>query len=187
MSNQRTKECYRNYVLLSAFNKGKFRGRIWKNKKKIHDIEGLSVDAVFSTLKDMVDDIIDKKVRERGGACPKAKEYIAAFKAIMGVIHVGQFAMLKAHYNAPDRSMTATQLAHAANYAGYESANLQYGMLGDKLNAELNMELPKTNDGKPIRTFVLATGNDFETDEGEWIWVMRPEVAEAVEYFGLND
>jgi hypothetical protein len=187
MSDQRIHEIYRSYNLIVAFRHGKWRGRVAKNKKVICDIEGDDRESIHESLQATVDSIIADKIGKRGDASPAAQEYIDAFKAIMSDIHDGQFAMLKAHYHAPDRTMTATQLADAAGYAGYTSANLQYGKLGDKLNAELNMDLPKNMNGTRIATFVLADGERIEGDEREWHWTMRPEVAEAVEYLGLHD
>jgi hypothetical protein len=187
MSDQRIHEIYRSYDLIVAFRDDKWLGRVAKNKKVLADIEGDSKEAVHESLKEIVDSIIAEKLGNRGDASPAAQEYIDAFNAIMSKIHDGQFAMLKAHYHATDRTMTATQLAEAAGYAGYESANLQYGKLGDKLNAELNMDLPKNMNGTRIATFVLADGQRIAADEREWHWTMRPEVAEAVEYLGLNN
>jgi hypothetical protein len=90
--------------------------------------------------------------------------------------------MLRAHYAAPNRCITATQLAKAANYTGYQSANLQYGRVGWLLYGELPTPLPRRpSDGKLIYTCALAEEVDQRTDdEAQWIWRMRPHVAEAL-------
>jgi len=90
--------------------------------------------------------------------------------------------MLRAHYNAPDRCITATQLAEAADYRGYQAANLQYGRVGLLLYGELPVVLPRrASDGKLIFTCALAEATDQRSDdETQWIWRMRPHVAEAL-------
>jgi hypothetical protein len=186
MSNDRIHETYRGYVLIVALRNGKWRGRILKNRDIVDDVEGDSQASVHQSLKEIVDQTIEEKIGRRGEASPSAQEYIEAFKSIMNDTHDGQFAMLKAHYHAPDRAMTATQLAHAAGWSDYSSANVHYGKLGKLLNGELNMDLPRDREGKKIMTFVLADGERTDEAEGEWLWTMRPEVAEAVEYLGLN-
>src|SRR5450631_1533843 len=51
---------------------------------------------------------------------PTAKAYLAALRKILPTLSDGHLAMLKAHYHAPNRVLTATQLAEAAGYSGYE-------------------------------------------------------------------
>jgi len=165
---------YKGYTLIANFYKGKFRGNIRKDKELILGIEGTSVEDVIFKLKNEVDAELE------GVVSPEASKYIGAFSAIMNDIHDGQFAMLKAHYNAPDRSMTATQLAHAANYDHWGLTNLHYGTLGQMLCDELNLKLDPA-------TRAIATEKENGTDKGEWLWIIRPEVAEAVKFLGLTD
>jgi len=165
---------YIGYTLIANFSKGKFRGHLKKDKRLILEIEGTSIEDVLSKLKNEVDAELE------GVVSPEASKYIGAFSVIRGDIHDGQFAMLKAHHNAPDRAITATQLAKAASYDHWSSANLHYGLLGQMLCDELNL--------KPhLATHAIATEKENGTDKGEWLWIMRPEVAEAVEYLGLNE
>jgi hypothetical protein len=93
--------------------------------------------------------------------------------------------MLKAHYIAPSRSITATQLATAGNYKNWSSANLHYGLLGKRLYEELPIRLPMRTDGTLIYTCALATEGDLSQTEKQWQWKMRPEVAAAIDYLGL--
>jgi len=180
MTTDRIFERYRNHDLIVALRDGVWRGRVAKNKKTLADVTGDACESVFQAVKEIVDKKIEEIIGKRGDASPSTQEYIEAFKSIMGDIHDGQFAMLKAHYLAPDRAITATQLAEAANYAGYESANLHYGKLGQMLCDELNLR-PK------VATHAIATDKENGTERGEWLWMMRPEVAEAVEFLGLDD
>jgi len=188
--NDRILDEYRKHRILAAYKDGKLHGRTWKNKDLIFD-EVLELDDVISAialLKQNIDDSFSERRKKRGKASPKAQEYIDAFRANLGDIHEGQLKMLQAHYKAPNRMLTATQLADAAGYKKFNSANLQYGLLGEMLNEELCMELPQHENGAAIQTFVLATGTEEATSiDEQWLWIMRPEVAEAIEHLGLLD
>ena len=46
---------YRQHTILSAKDKGKFRGRVWKEKVLLHEIEGTSVENTFKALKKLID------------------------------------------------------------------------------------------------------------------------------------
>ena len=105
---------------------------------------------------------------------------------MLGHFTDGHMAMLRAHYNANDQCITATQLAEAAGYSNYGAANLQYGNIGKAIYEELLMALPTRNDGTPIYTYALATAGDPTSEEEHWVWKLRPEVAAAVEILGLN-
>ena len=46
--------------------------------------------------------------------------------------------------------------------------------------------LPEREDGTKVYTCALATGFDDGREEGEWRWVMKPEVAAALQELGLH-
>ena len=200
--NERIKEKYRQYNLLAALHDGKYKGRAWKDKQLVIELESDSVESALNSLKNQIDKTYSAKIKARGRATPKVKEYIKALQAILPSLNDNQLAMLKAHYKAPKRTITATQLAQAVNYKTYSAANLHYGKIGFLLNEILCMDLPKYEDGTPIATYAIASGipstSDMDEDDfneilelinevEEWHWVMRPELAEAIEYLGLNN
>lgn len=87
--------------------------------------------------------------------------------------------LLKAHLAAPERTVTATQLARMLGYGSYKAANLHYGQLGELLCKRLGWRPP------PAQTvFSLVT---FEKRHGEWHWIMRPELAQALEDLGWSE
>jgi hypothetical protein len=63
------------------------------------------------------------------------KDYINAFKNIRLSSH--SLKMLQLNYHAPNRTITAKQLARAMNYPNYNSANLHYGKLGRLIGVAL--------------------------------------------------
>lgn len=104
-------------------------------------------------------------------------EYVAAFRHIDVAPH--HMRMLLAHYHAPSRTLTASQMAKVLGYPTYSTANLHYGTLG-RIVAERLAWVPL-----PDQTvFALAT---FAKPRREWQWIMRPAVAEALERLGWVD
>jgi len=185
MNKDRIIEPYRRHKLLSTLHEGKYKGRVWKEKELLTEIEGESIDDVLSKLRNFVDTQFIKTAESRETA-PSAERYMKAFQTIISDLPDSHISMLKAHYHAPNQEITATALAAAVGYANYGAANLQYGTLGKNLYEELPIILPKRSDGSLIFTYMLATGGDQDSSEEFWVWKMRPEVASAIEHLGLN-
>lgn len=98
-------------------------------------------------------------------------DYTTAFRHVAVAPH--HMRMLKAHYYAPNRTLTATQMSKALGYPKYTAANLHYGKLGRLVGERLAWQpLPDQT------VFVLVT---FEKPGREWHWIMRPAVVEALE------
>ncbi len=174
---------HRGYVLVSRFNAGEFRGRGQKGKDRF-DVLGSSLEDVVIRLKSQVDARLDEIIAARLSA-PSSTEYVEAVRKILVGLSDGHIAMLRAHYMAPNRSITATQLAEAAGYKVYGAANLQCGLVGKALFEELPVKLPKRADGTLIYTSALAEAGDRTEAEDHWVWKMRPEVADAIREVGL--
>ena len=124
----------------------------------------------------------EDSVIERSPKIPTVEEFKNVLTAIAR--EPKWMKLLLAHYHAPGRTMSATQLAEAVGYEDYRGVNLQYGKLGYKVGKALQHTPTVTYaDGRPIWTWVLATGK--RTDGGEWIWTLRPELAQALEELQL--
>ena len=114
----------------------------------------------------------------------KTNDYVAAFRKIK--ISPYQIRLLQTHYHSPNKTLTATQMAKAMGYFHFVTANSHYGKLGKMLGNALgwNKAEDKESQGAP-GVFVLS---NFEKPGKEWFWIMRSEVAEAVEILGwVND
>lgn len=169
------------YTLVARFNQGAFRGALWSGGKVIRLVEGHSLDDAWNKLQAIVEKEFEHQVSARAGAEPTAEEACCAFLHIERKLTVGQKAMLRAHLRADGNNITATQLAVAAGYNGYSAANLQYGLLGAMLFAEIPQVLPRRKDNSPIMTCVIAhQGDQCLTGEGHWIWKMRPYIVEGL-------
>lgn len=185
MSDRITEE-YKRHTLLSTFHGGHYKGRVWKDKKLLAEIEGASIENVLNKLHAFVDSQLVTLATGRQQPT-NSDEYIAAFRNILKDLSDGQLAMLRAHYLAPNHCITATNLAEAAGYSSYSAANLQYGNAGKAIYEEYPLDIPRRNDGTLIYTFMLATAGNKDADEKEWVWQLRPEVASAIEALGLNN
>jgi len=181
----RVRENYRRHSLVVAETGSGWLGVIWGNRKKIHECEGPSEEAVLDMLRTFVDESFVTIAKERP-APPSGDEYVHAFRAIVDDLPDSYRAMLKGHYHAPNQEITTTALADAAGYSNYSSANLHYGTLGKMLYEVLPIEVEKGSDGQPVYTFALATAGDTRDSEERWTWKMRPGVAYALEQLGLT-
>jgi len=79
--------------------------------------------------------------------------------------------------------MTATQLAAAAGYEGYQGANLQYANIAKAIADFAHFAPPKRESNDlPFWTFTLADGYWQKSQQGEttWHWVLRPQVVAAL-------
>ncbi len=112
---------------------------------------------------------------------PTAKRYRLAFQAIEEKLSAGHRAMLEAHYQAPDHTISLGQLAKAARYDGEAGVKLQYGLLAKRLCAAMSFKPPECySDGSPIWSYGLADVPEEKTSK-HWLWQLRPEVVKALD------
>lgn len=108
---------------------------------------------------------------------PSAQQYAEALLRLRPVSEL-QLALLRTHYHSFARTITATQLARSVGFSRYSSANAHYGRLGRLLGDSLEWN--------PIKER-LGTLVTFEKRNSEWHWIMRPELAHALELVGWID
>lgn len=120
-------------------------------------------------------------IRARRAPCiGTAAEYEAYFAA--NPPKEGCRALLVAHAAAPDRTLSAGQLAEAAGWSDFGATNLHYGRLGKEVAQALELELPRHSDGTVVATAALAgsADPDWKPVNGLFRWRMYEEVAEAL-------
>ncbi len=105
---------------------------------------------------------------------PTVEQYVRALSDIETVtaVTVGERRILQFHYNAPERTITARQLATELGYEWHSPANAQYGRLGRMMGDHLGFR-PRS---EKLSSLVL-----FDKRHGEWHWIMRPQLAAALE------
>jgi hypothetical protein len=101
-------------------------------------------------------------------------------RALLGLPRAGPGSarreLLRKHYFAPRRDLTADQMAELMGYKSGDGANLQYGLLAADLARDLGL---RSTEKVHIR--VIAT---FSWPDGYCHWRMRPELALALEQLG---
>ncbi len=95
------------------------------------------------------------------------------------------FLMLKANYRAENREITALQLAKSAGYDSFEVGNKQYGNFAHKVCDFMNFEPEEERDGTPIWTYTICDASKQKDDNGCFQWILKSEVAAALEEMGL--
>ena len=180
----RINEDYRRHQLVAAGRVRGFAGKAWKDGVCVFEANGDSLLGVHASLKVGVDQLLAE--RARVNLSPTIEAYVDALRNLRPSLSDKHVAMLKAHSRAPDRSLTANQLAKAAGYANYNAVNLQYGLVGKLLWEELPTTLPAAEAGNPIFTFAIAEAGNRDGPEDQWVWQMRTEVAAAVKEVGLK-
>jgi hypothetical protein len=107
------------------------------------------------------------------------------FKAAMLTVRISEteLAMLRAQYGAPNHTISAVQLAKELRYVNYGTVNAQYGALAHRVAEGLDYRPGPFPDGKPHwwRTLSYWNDNAPQAEEGEDQWIMRPELAQALQ------
>jgi len=185
MRTDRIVEKYRGHDIVARKQAGACVGVVWNGKSRVHSASAGNLEVLVRQLKEFVDGRLNEVMESRAEP-PGGDEYVDAFRTILSNLAESYLAMLKAHYHAPQRTMTATELAAAAGYDDYGAVNLHYGKVGRLLNEVLPTKLPVRADGTIIYTFALAEEGERPSDEAHWAWKLRPQVAYALETLGLT-
>lgn len=110
---------------------------------------------------------------------PTTQRYQEALTRLSASLSPNQLALLQAHHQTPDHTATAAELAQAVGFKDYRGVNAEYGRLGKLLREALDFK------GEGQESFVIAAfvapGTQGNT---EWLWVMHPELADALEQLG---
>ena len=146
-------------------------GVIWRDGEKVFHAERNTLDDVFALLESQHAELVVSQLQTNTTTSPTAELARKAFAALAPDLPVNRLRMLRAHFHAPEQCITARQLAEAAGYANYGSANLQYGLLAADFWALLPTAIKQRKDGTRIWTFALAEAGNVETaKEEEWVW-----------------
>lgn len=183
---ERRRVVHKQYMIIAATLKDKRPAAVvWEDTTKLFESEGDTLDDAVAKAKSWIDQQVEDRVAKRSKSHVATEdEYLLAFRTLkIGRLHQ---AMLRAHANAPARTMTATELAKAAGYESYETANSQYGTLARRIAEYLDIQ-PKLSDRReePVWTSILADGAEEGNEQGHWRWVMHTEVAQALRILNM--
>ena len=116
---------------------------------------------------------------EEPPALPPVERYKDAFRQLRSTVPENHLRLLRAHYLAPDHTITARELAAAVGYSGHGSVNLQYGTFGARMR-----ELLAYTAGQQAAYVFTSFIEPGERDNRETLWVMHPQVAQALAELG---
>jgi hypothetical protein len=176
---------YRQHRIVAAYPKNTAIAVVSEGSAKLFQADAPTRDEAVGKAKAWVDNRVDgERARRRDPHIGTAEEYRRAFRAVeVGDHHA---AMLRAHANAPNQTLTATELARSAGYDSFSAANLHYGVLGYRIAGFLELPVPESPERKqPVWTSALADGPDDAVPDGQWRWVMHPEVLKALRDLGM--
>jgi predicted HTH domain antitoxin len=152
------------------------------------EIMGMSKSAFCSELLTAALGDFEEALSKPDASCngflpPTAEKYAKAFEAIKGELSNGHRAFLKAHYQSPQHTSSASALAKAAGYQSYGGYNLQSANIGQMLAQYLEISLPQRPDGTLFPSAFLVK---WRKEEDCWYCTLHPEVATALEIVGLT-
>jgi hypothetical protein len=110
---------------------------------------------------------------------PSVERYKDAFHQLESSLNENQKRMLKAHYAAPNHTITATELAEQVGYESFSAINLVYGNLGSRMRELMQYH------GEGQASYVFASFyKHAESSAAHWQWIMHDNVARALEELG---
>ena len=102
------------------------------------------------------------------------EDYIGALATLHNQMSEIDLLMLRVNYESLNHTTSATQLANRVGFRGFEAANLRYGSLAAKFCDYFQLH-PR------IKLSALV---EFERPSQEWLWIMRPQLVEAIHELG---
>ncbi len=110
------------------------------------------------------------------------EEYKLGLHSIRRRMNPKHYEMLRAQYAAPNRTVTAPQLAKAIGYSSFRPVNLHYGKLGRLLSDESGRS-PKRRVNRTYSWWrVLSSGSSSNSG---FLWTMHPALATALEELSI--
>lgn len=195
-----TTEIYGRYEIKSGPLAGSWAANAIRHKTVVAKAAGASREEAIASLKVELDRMEQHDLSDRDDeGAPSASVYERALGRLLPDMPDSYIAMLRAHLAAPDNLISATKLAEAAGYAGYEGANLHYGKLGQRVADEIGFIPPRRDDGTEIWTCAIARDTSMDTEYPDtsmlealsramenmhFEWQMRPQVVQALRALG---
>lgn len=109
---------------------------------------------------------------------PSCAEYVTGFTKIRNQMNDLQLHLLQNQYFAPQRTVTAPELARLTNIDNYVVINSIYGKLGHLFCEATGITPGKCKDGTVRWWTIFSKG--YRSKQG-FLWEMYPEVAEALQ------
>jgi hypothetical protein len=183
MSKSSGEQAHRGYVIRTLAMGKQVKARAFTGSKAVMDAESNSLDGVLKIMRDRLDARDASARGKRQDSIPTTEEFVDALNRVAKSVTEPQRKMLRALYEAPDQTLTATQIATAAGYTRHLTATEKLSKYARLIAEDLGYEPAPGPKGAPEWTTTLAT--EDERDESvapaQWRWKLRPQVSEAIE------
>ncbi len=171
------KEDYRNFDIVARYWKATYRGCIWRNQSRVHEIHGDSIDEVVVNLKKHINNLILEKSKQRGNQIPNVTEIEIALLAIKPLLSQEQLLMISAHAGEPDRRMTLDELSQASQYNWPMLAMINYVDISRRLCDEIGYLPSDVQDPIDYRSLLISHEQDTQGIE---YWVLDSKIADFI-------
>lgn len=176
------REDYCNYDLIARYWNEEYRGRIWKNKQRIADREGPSLDEIMGQLRALVDQLQEQKRKSRGKRKPSAKEIASALQGIEPKLSTAQKMMLNLQYRAPNQRISVGALMRLADSRSPDKALEAYCQIAKRLSDELAYRPTLRSKSANSELLLLCKQlPDLEALGRDTALSLRPEIVKAFE------
>lgn len=173
------REDYRNYDLIARYWDGCYRGRLFKLKERVADIEGEDLDAIVQELRNTVDALVHDRQKQRKKE-PTVGEWQAALTALQPRLKEEQRAMLLTHARAEEGTATLGLLQRAGHYPTVPAAITHYAALALRLADEVGYNPPAKGYDPATLSVVLAKPFSVKDALPTDSIVLRAHLREAV-------
>ena len=111
-----------------------------------------------------------------------AEDYQRAFLALASQSQMSETRrkLLRIHYQFYHHQATMSQIAEAMDWKSFSSANVHYGRLAQLIGEELGFEVAAGG----AYCSALGTFVEPQARGDHWLFIMRPQVAEALRQLG---
>lgn len=173
------REDYRNYDLIARYWDGCYRGRLFKLKERIADIEGEDLDTIVQELRKTVDTLVQERQKQRKKE-PTVGEWQAALSALQGKLKEEQRSMLLTHARAEEGTAALSLLQRAGHYTTVASTIAHYATMAQRLADEVGYNPPAKGYDPAILSVVLAKPFSANNTPPTETIVLRAHLREAV-------
>ena len=143
-------------------------------------------EEIITLFDELVSKFNAEREANRKSGIPSPVEFVDALSKI--ALSRNLQNMLIAHFNAPGKKMTSSQLAEVGGYKDFTAANGQYGRLGKSICDYLEYSPPgKYQDGSPLWITAITEHNheNYENETGHYQHIMRAEFSDAIKMMGM--
>jgi len=149
------REDYRNYDLIARYWDGSYRGRLFKQKERVADIEGDDLDVIVQELRKSVDQLVHERQKQRKKE-PTVGEWQAALSALQPRLKEEQRLMLLTHARAEEGIVSLGVLQRTGHYPTVPTTIAQYAALAQRLADEVGYNPPAKGYDPAVLSVVLT-------------------------------